>query len=88
MWQQDSKYIRKSGDAVIHRNSALYSGTPNEYRVSELVWYLCPRKVAGKPAKWTNNWIGPFRVTQILSEVLIKIKAISGLDRELTVHVS
>ena len=49
---------------------------------------MAPRKVPGKPAKWTNNWIGPFRVVQVISEVLLKIKAISGPDRILTVHIS
>ena len=81
-------YIRQRGEAVIRRNAALYSGRRNEYQVGELIWYLCPRAVPGKPLKWTQQWTGPFRITQVVSEVLIKIRAIAGLDRELTVHLS
>ena len=73
---------------MIRRNAALYSGRRNEYQEGELVWYLCPRAVPGKPLKWTQQWTGPFRITQVVSEVLIKIRAIAGLDRELTVHLS
>ena len=81
-------YVRKNGDAIIRRNAILYSGKKNEFKPDELVWYLCPRKVTGKPDKWTSGWIGPFRVMSVMSEVLVTIKAISGLDKILTVHVS
>ena len=81
-------YIRSRGDAVIRRNAALYSGKKNEYSQGELIWYLCPRAVPGKPTKWTAMWLGPFRIVEVLSDVLVRIKAIAGLDRQLTVHLS
>ena len=81
-------YIRKTGEAVIRRNAALYSGKKNGYRVDQFVWYLCPRSIPGKPEKWSAAWTGPFRVTEIVSEVLLKIQAVAGLERLLTVHIS
>ena len=86
--QKMYSYIRKTGEAVIRRNAALYSGRKNGYRVDQFVWYLCPRPVPGKPEKWNAAWMGPFRITEIVSEVLLKIQAVAGLEKLLTVHIS
>ena len=81
------KYIQRNGDAVLRRNAASYTGKNNAYNVNDLVWYLSPRKVKVKPPKITNQWLGPFRVTKKVSEVLLKITPAIYEGKVYTVHV-
>ena len=81
-------YVRSNGEAVIKRNANLYTGRKNEYTAGQLVYYYVSRRIAGKPEKWLARWVGPFKVVAAVSEVLLKIKACSGLDKILTVHIS
>ena len=66
-------YIRQSSNAVIRRNSSGYLGKCSTFRTGDLVLYLSPRKLANKPNKIVNMWIGPYRVVERVTEVLYKI---------------
>ena len=81
-------YVRQNGEAVIRRNAGLYTGRKNEYEPNQLVYHFISRRVPGKPDKWLARWIGPLKVVSAVSDVLVKIKACSGLDKVLTVHIS
>lgn len=82
------KYIAARGKAVIRRNAEQYEGLQNPYKEGDLVWYYCPRKLGQKPAKLINQWIGPFKVTRRISEVLIEITSAGYSGKKYTVHTS
>ena len=81
-------YIRQHGEAVIRRNSAQYSGKDSVWTAGTLVYYLCPRRVPGKPAKITNVWLGPYRIVKRIGEVLLRITPAMQEGKEMTVHIS
>ena len=82
------KHIQSTGDAVVRRNASQYSGRKNPYQTEDLVWYLVPRRVPGKPAKICNSWMGPFRVVKRVSEVLLEITPAGFTGKKYTVHIS
>ena len=83
-----AEYIRRNNEGVISRNSHQYEGTAHDWKVGDLVWYFLPRKLPGKPAKLTNQWTGPFKVTTVVAGVLVKIKPANSEGDERIVHVT
>ena len=81
-------YIRRNGEAVIRRNSNLYSGNQEEWEPGCLVWYCSPRPVPGKPDKLVNAWRGPFKVVRRIAEVLVDICPSGTEGKTLRVHVT
>ena len=53
------EYVRKNQDAVIRRNSRLYSGDTSGFIVGAPVWYLAPltSAVGKKPLKISDSWV-------------------------------
>ena len=82
------QFIRKNADAVIRRNAKNYAGQNKRLEVGQKVWYLCPRKIKGKPVKICDQWIGPYTIIEIDTEVLIRIKPSDYEGNEIVVHVA
>ena len=68
------KEMRESHQSTIRRNAAGYKGISTGLKKDDLVYYLCPRQVPGKPPKLTDSWLGPYRVVEQVNSVLFKIK--------------
>ena len=80
--------IRKNNEAIIRRNANAYSGKQHDYDVGQRVWYLCPRKVRGKPAKLTDEWLGPYSIIRQVAQVLYEIEPADYEGPSITVHVA
>jgi hypothetical protein len=81
-------FIKSNTQGVIERNSHQYEGRTNDWKVGDLVWYFLPRQIPGKPKKLTNNWTGPFKVTEIVAPVLLKIVPANSEGVERVVHLT
>ena len=81
-------FIKRNGQAVIRRNTRLYTGRKNPYEEGDLVWFFTPRKISEKPAKITNSWLGPFRVTKKISEMLVEVTPAGYSGKKFVAHVS
>ena len=81
-------YMRANNEAVIRRNAKIYTGKKHEYEIDEKVWYLCPRKVKSKPAKLTDEWLGPYKIVEKIAEVLYEIKPSEYDGPSITVHAA
>ena len=81
-------FIRQNNEAVIRRNAKVYTGKKHEYVKDEKVWYLCPRRVKGKPEKLTDMWLGPYNVVERVAEVLYTIKPTEYEGPSITVHAA
>ena len=81
-------FMRKNNEAIIRRNAKIYSGKKHDYETDEKVWYLCPRKVDKKPAKLTDQWIGPYKVIKRIAEVLYRIKPADYEGPNIVVHAA
>ena len=80
-------YIRKNGESVIRRNAKLYSGNKKDFKIGDRVWYLCPRKIQGKPTKITDQWLGPYKIIKKPAEVLLTIEPAEYKGPAITVHM-
>ena len=60
----------KKQEAEIRRNAKVYSGKIHAYAKDEKVWYLCPRRIKGKPVKLTDEWVGPYKITEQVANLL------------------
>ena len=58
------------------------------YSVGDLVWLHYPVVPQGSSAKLTRPWIGPFRVTRVLSDLNVEIRRLGGNRRRQVVHVN
>ena len=81
-------FMRANNEAVIRRNAKVYTGKKHEYKIDEKVWYLCPRKVESKPAKLTDEWLGPYKIVERVAEVLYVIKPSEYEGTSITVHAA
>ena len=81
-------FMRTNNEAVIRRNAKIYSGKKHDYADDEKVWYLCPRKVKSKPAKLTDEWLGPYQIVERVAEVLYIIKPFEYQGPSITVHAA
>ena len=79
-------FMRQNNEATIRRNAKVYTGKKHDYAEDEKVWYLCPRRVKSKPAKLTDEWLGPYKIVERIAEVLYKIKPADYEGPEITVH--
>ena len=67
-------YIRKNQETTIRRNAAGYQNIKSTFKEGDVVFYLSPRKMATKPHKLVDSWLGPYVIVNRISEVLYKIK--------------
>ena len=81
-------YMLKNEKAVIERNSSNYVKEGQRVKEGDLCWYLTPRLVPGKPAKFTAHWTGPWVVLQQVAPVLVKVKPQNNEGKPITVHFS
>ena len=79
--------MRSKQQATIRRNTKLYSND-KEFAVNDIVWYLCPRVIAGKPSKITDQWLGPYKVIEKCAAVLYKIRPCDYEGAQVVCHVS
>ena len=82
------EFIRDKGEATITRNQHSYEGEKNKWKPGDLVWYFCPRVLAGKPKKLQNHWTGPFEVKKRVAAVLVEIKPAHTEGSSRVVHTS
>ena len=82
------KYMLRNEQAVIQRNSTNYSTERAKCKEGDVMWYLTPRLVPGKPQKHTQSWTGPWTVVKIVAPVLVRIKPRNQEGKEITVHFS
>ena len=82
------KWIQQQGEATIRRNASGYVGLKFTFKVGDHVLYLSPRKVNNKPVKITDGWLGPYRVTKRISEVLYAIQPVDYEGPEIIVHAA
>ena len=82
------KYMLRNEQAVIQRNSTNYSTDRAKCKEGDVVWYLTPRLVPGKPQKHTQGWTGPWTVTKVVAPVLVRIRPKNNEGKEITVHFS
>ena len=87
-FQRIYTFMRQNQEAVIRRNAKLYTGKVETYAENQKVWYLCPRKVASKPRKLTDEWVGPYKIVKQVAEVLYKIRPCDYEGPEITVHAA
>jgi len=80
--------MRKKAEDTFRRNAKLYSGKCEEYAVGDLVWVYSKRRVAGKPPKITDAWMGPYKVVGHPTEVNLQVKPAETAGRVQTVHVT
>ena len=78
----------RNEQAVIQRNSTNYSTDRAKCKEGDVVWYLTPRLVPGKPQKHTQGWTGPWTVTKVVAPVLVRIRPKNNEGKEITVHFS
>ena len=82
-------FIRRNESKVIRRNAKLYNGLKDLFVPGTPVWYLSPTLTSsGKQRKLTNNWIGPYVVTEVLSTSVVSIKPLKMEGRTLNVSVN
>ena len=72
--QKIYRYMRVHLKSQIRRNASTYLGKTQNFKDGDKVWYLCPRKVAGKPTKLTDAWLGPYKVVKRINDVIYKIE--------------
>ena len=68
------QFMRNNQEAAIRRAASAYKNKILNLKAGDLVWYLCPRQVPGKPRKLTDSWLGPYRVVGKANDVVWKIK--------------
>ena len=78
--------MRQNNEAIIKRNAKVYTGKKHNYKIDKKVWYLCPRKVKSKPAKLTDEWLGPYKIIERVAEVLYRIEPADYEGPQITVH--
>lgn len=44
------------------------------YKVGDLVWLFTPAVKKGRTKKLSSQWTGPFKIIEILSDVVIRIR--------------
>ena len=81
-------HVRNKNEAVIRRNTQLYTGKTNELKIGSKVWYLAPRKIKGKPMKITDQWMGPFKITGKPTPVLVEITPNDYEGPTITTHMA
>ena len=82
------RQIQESNEAVFRRNARLYSGNLQEYKVGDRVFYYTGRKLKNKPRKITFGWIGPYKLTRKVSDVIWVLTPCDTEGDEVTVHVT
>ena len=80
--------MKEQNEAMFRRNAKLYSGNFHNYQVGDRVLYYTSRKVKNKPLKLTSGWLGPYKLTKQLSEVLWVLVPADKEGSEVTVHVT
>ncbi len=68
--------ILQKEEGMIRRRAAAYKGTA-KYTVGDIVWYLPPCLVLGKPRKITKRWKGPWKVVCCTTDVHYVIRPAS-----------
>ena len=80
------QYMTTKQEGIFRRNAKQYVGEKDMFQEGDMVWYLTPRQVAGKPKKITNNWTGPWTVTRKAADVLYDLRGTredgTTVDRE------
>jgi transposase InsO family protein/dUTPase len=80
--------VQKKEDGTIRRNANAYDCAA-KYQVGDMVWYLAPRKVPGKPGKITKGWTGPWKIVRQATDVHYDITPVSPMPSvtKVTAHV-
>ena len=79
-------YMRKQQGMTIRRSASLYKGKTMDLKIGDKVWYLCPRQIPGKPGKITDHWLGPYRVTKKINDVVYQVRPDAYEGPPVTVH--
>ena len=87
-FQKMYQSMKEQNETVFRRNAKLYSGNFHNYQVGDRVLYYTSRKVKNKPLKLTSGWLGPYKLTKQLSEVLWVLVPADSEGNEVTVHVT
>ena len=87
-FQKMYQSMKEQNEAMFRRNAKLYSGNFHNYQVGDRVLYYTSRKVKNKPLKLTSGWLGPYKLTKQLSEVLWVLVPADKEGSEVTVHVT
>lgn len=72
------------------RNSRGYLGHQNDYEEGDVVMVWAKRNIPGRPGKFQESWIGPFRVVKTGNDVLIQVLPVvphRRLTQAFTVHI-
>ena len=85
-FRQIYRYIRHNLQGTVRRNADTYRGKISDYQRGQLVWYLCPRQVAGKPTKLTDQWIGPYKIVKKINDVVYRISPADFRGTPIAVH--
>ena len=80
------RFMRQKQEAAIRRAASGYKNKILELKSGDLVWYLCPRQVPGKPPKLTDSWLGPYRVVGRANDVVWKITPNTYAGPSILVH--
>ena len=80
--------VKENNEAVFRRNARLYSGNIHDYKVGDQVFYYTGRKVKGKPHKITFGWLGPYQLTEKVSDVIFVLTPADPEGDEVNVHVT
>ena len=80
------EHAHKNTKARFWQNAKGYTGNLEEYKPRDLVWCFTKRKITGKPGKITDAWMGPFKVMEQLSEVLLSLKPAATEGKTIVVH--
>ena len=73
---QSFEVVRRQLGAAAERNRRSYDRRVNEqeFKPGQQVYYYCPRRHAGRSAKWTRFYSGPYTVQRVLGPVNYAIR--------------
>lgn len=80
------RFMRTNQEAAIRRAASAYKNKILNLKRGDLVWYLCPRQVPGKPPKLTDTWLGPYRIVDRANDVVWKITPHTYAGPAIMVH--
>ena len=80
--------VKEHNEAVFRRNARLHTGNLHDYKVDDRVFYYTGRRIRGKPLKITFGWLGPYKVTKKVSDVIFVLTPADREGDEVNVHVT
>lgn len=81
------QFARANLNISTERMMAQYNtkANPVNFEIGDLVWFHNPKRKVGLSPKLQNNWDGPYKVTNKLNDLIVRIRKTPG--RAKVVHI-